>query len=119
MPFKFEKLEVWHESMDLADRIDAIAEDFPKKEMFNLYSQIRRAADSVSLNIAEGSTSISNKEQIKYLNIAIRSCNEVACCIYKAKRRSYIIEDAFTKLYSDYERLVARIQALKKYLNKK
>jgi four helix bundle protein len=51
MPFKFENLKVWHASLDLADAIDAVAMTFPKHELFSLTSQIKRAADSVSLNI--------------------------------------------------------------------
>ena len=116
MPFKFEKLEVWNESMQLADEIDVIVEEFPQKEIFNLSSQIRRAGDSVSLNIAEGSTATSNAEQIRFLNIAIRSCNEVVCCLYKAIRRKYINETNFKILYDKYDRLVARLQAFRNSL---
>ena len=56
MAFKFEGLRTWQLSMDLAKRVNEIADRFPKKELYNLSFQSRRAADSVSLNIAEGST---------------------------------------------------------------
>lgn len=111
MPFKFEKLEVWKDSMNLSDEIDKMTESFPKKEIFNLSSQIRRAADSVSLNIAEGSTGTSNAEQSRFINISIRSCNEVVCCLYKSVRRKYITDSSFKSFYDQYDRLVARLQA--------
>ena len=56
MSFKFEKLKVWNVALELTDEVDAIARSFPKHELFTLASQIKRAADSVVLNIAEGST---------------------------------------------------------------
>lgn len=55
MSFKFEKLIIWQKSMEFGEDIHKISADFPQKEVFNLTSQITRAADSVALNISEGS----------------------------------------------------------------
>ena len=77
MAFKFEKLTVWQRSFDLADDINLLTKSFPREEMFALTSQIRRAADSVCLNIAEGSTGQSNAEFIRFLRYALRSDVEV------------------------------------------
>lgn len=55
MSFKFEKLRIWQLSMDYAEDIYTLSENFPKTEIYNLTSQIRRAVDSIALNIAEGS----------------------------------------------------------------
>jgi four helix bundle protein len=54
MSFKFEKLIVWQKAVDLSG-IHDLTKSFPKDELFVLTAQIKRAADSVSLNIAEGS----------------------------------------------------------------
>jgi len=54
MPFRFEDLDIWKRAIELSDEIDKIAKGFLKIELFNLASQIKRAADSVVLNIAEG-----------------------------------------------------------------
>lgn len=62
MAFKFKNLKVWHASLDLADAIDTVAMKFPKHELYSLSNQIKRAADSFSLNIVEGSTGQSNAE---------------------------------------------------------
>ena len=63
MPFKFEKLEVWQLAIEYIDLIYEIAEQLPKNEEYNLRSQITRAATSVALNIAEGSTSQTNPDK--------------------------------------------------------
>jgi hypothetical protein len=56
MPFKFEKLDVWKAAVELSGLVSEITTKFPKQEQFVLTSQRQRAVDSVSLNIAEGST---------------------------------------------------------------
>jgi four helix bundle protein len=66
MSFKFEKLKVWQKAVDLAADVNELTRTFPKEELFILSAQIKRAADSVSLNIAEGSTGQSNAEFRKF-----------------------------------------------------
>jgi four helix bundle protein len=112
MPFKFEKLKVWQYSLEITDEIDDIIKRFPVHEMYSLSSQMRRAANSVSLNIVEGSTGQSNAEFKRFLRIANRSALEVVGCLYLAKRRNYISESVFSKLYDHIEELVKMIQAL-------
>jgi len=53
--FKFENLIIWQLAMELGENINLISSDFPKKELYNLSSQICRAVDSIALNISEGS----------------------------------------------------------------
>jgi len=65
MGYKFEKLEVWQLALEYSDLIYQIADQLPASENFNLKSQITRAATSIALNIAEGSTSQSDPEQRK------------------------------------------------------
>ena len=116
MPFKFEKLEIWKMAIDLADNIHSLTRNFPKEEMFSLSSQIKRAADSISLNIAEGSTGQSDPEQLRFLGYSQRTCLEVVNCLYLALRRKYISQEQFDKFYSELERLTIKIQAFKKSL---
>jgi four helix bundle protein len=85
--------------MDLGEDIDKMADEFPKKEVFNLSSQIRRAADSIALNISEGAIGQSNPEQRKFMGYSIRSLAEVVTCLHKAKRRNYIDSKEFDKYY--------------------
>ena len=116
MAFKFENLKIWHLSLDLTDEIDSLAQSFPKHEIYSLASQIRRAANSVSLNIVEGSTGLTNAEFKRFLVIANRSALEVVACLYLSIQRKYIDKNIFDDKYQKYEKLVAMIQALIKSL---
>lgn len=93
-----------------------LQEVFSKEEMFSLTSQMKRAADSISLNIAEGSTGQSNPKQVKFLGYSQRSALEVVNCMYLAIKRNYIDQQIFNKFYSDLEKLTVKIQAFKNSL---
>jgi len=86
---------------------------FPKDEAFNLTSQIRRASDSIALNISEGSILQSKLEFRKFLGYSIRSLAEVVTCLYKAKNRKYISEEEFYKLYNESHSLMNQIIAFR------
>ncbi len=88
--YKFEKLEVWQLSVELLDYVYDIEKHLPKDEKFNLSSQFRRAATSVSLNIVEGSTTASDAEKARYLTIALHSYVETYACYLLILRRKYI-----------------------------
>jgi four helix bundle protein len=113
MAFKLEDLRVWQQAVELSGIVDDISKKFPKEELYVLISQIKRAADSVSLNIAEGSTGQTNPEFKRFLGISIRSGIEVIGCIYLAKRRKIISEEDFNKIYSETDQLIKSIQALR------
>ena len=116
MPFKFEKLEIWQMAIEMANEVHLLTREFPKEEMFSLTIQMKRAADSISLNIAEGSTGQSNPEQVRFIGYAQRSALEVVNCLYLANKRNYIDQIEFDKFYNELERLVAKIQAFKNSL---
>lgn len=116
MPFKFEKLIVWQKAVDLSDMINQVTKSFPKDEIYVLTSQMKRAADSVSLNIAEGSTGQSNPEFNRFLGIALRSAIEVVGCIFLAKRRGYISDEDFDRIYKMCEEILVMINALRNSL---
>jgi four helix bundle protein len=99
MQFKFEKLIIWQKAMDYGEEINHMSKKFPKSEVFNLTSQITRAADSIALNISEGSIGQTNAEFKKFMGYSIRSLAEVVTCLYKAKRRNYISDEEFIKHY--------------------
>ncbi|MDY7395255.1 four helix bundle protein [Aureibaculum sp. 2210JD6-5] len=99
MNFKFENLIIWEKAMDMGEEIFILTNEFPKDEMYNLTSQIRRAVDSIALNISEGSIGQTNPEFKKFMGYSIRSLAEVVTCLHKAKRRSYISEIEFNKYY--------------------
>ena len=119
MGFRFEKLNVCQKAADLSNEIDLVAKKFPKVEIFSLGSQIKRAADSVSLNIAEGSTGQTSMEFRRFLNIALRSAIEVVACLYLSLKRKYISVEEYKKYYEEYEVLCKMITKLRDSLQKK
>ncbi len=70
-------LDVWKMAVKLAGRAYEITENYPRTEKYGITSQIRRAAVSISANIAEGAARQSKKEFIQYLSIAMGSASEV------------------------------------------
>lgn len=100
--------------MDFGESIHSMAMKFPKEEIFNLSSQIRRAVDSVALNISEGSIGQTNPEFKKFMSYSIRSLAEVVTCLHKAKRRSYITAEEFDTLYEFAFNLMNQMIAFKK-----
>ncbi len=77
MARNLKKLEIYNLSYNFVLEIYQCTKDFPLFEEQNITSQIRRAAVSVPLNIAEGSAKASKKEFLNYLNIAYGSAKEV------------------------------------------
>jgi four helix bundle protein len=118
MPFKFEKLLIWQLAIEMANNIHLMTRSFPKEEMFSLITQIKKAADSVALNIAEGSTGQSNTEQQRFLGYAQRSGIEVVSALYLAIKRGYITKEIFDIRYNELDSLVKKIQAFRNSLNK-
>ena len=113
MAFKFEGLLVWEMAISLSADVNSLVKTFPVEERYVLSSQFQRAADSVALNIAEGSTGQSTAEFKKFLGYSIRPGIEVISCLYLGKKRRIIYEEDFSKLYTTYQTLIVKIQALR------
>lgn len=117
MKFKFENLIIWQKAMNLGEDINLLTDKFPKKEVYNLSSQILRAVDSVALNISEGSIEQSRPEYRRFIGYSIRSLAEVVTCLHKENRRNYILENEFDKLYLDSFNLMNMMIAFKNKIN--
>ena len=83
-------LEVWKQSIDLVSTVYRISKTFPHEERYGLANQMRRAAVSISSNIAEGAGRGSRKEFSQFLHIALGSLSEVETQIIIAKRLGYL-----------------------------
>lgn len=115
MAFKFEKLEVWRLALEYVDAVYRIAEHLPRPEEHNLKSQIVRAATSIALNIAEGSTGQTNAEQARFLGMALRSLMETVACQELVKRRGYSIDKHLLQsAYDQAEALARKLQAMRR-----
>lgn len=116
MAFKFEGLKVWQRSVELTAHVHELTRAFPREELYVLTSQIQRAADSIALNIAEGSTGQSNAEFKQFLGYAIRSTLEVVACLHLGERRGVVKAAGFEPLYREATEVFRMLQGLRRSL---
>jgi four helix bundle protein len=114
--FNFEKLEVWKKAIEFADAIYRATKTFPADERFGLTDQMRRAAVSISANIAEGASRHSKGDFARFLEIATGSLFEVISHASIAKRRGNLTETAFATIYSAAEELSRMLSGLRRSL---
>lgn len=90
MGFRFRNFPVYKELRVFVREICILANSFPRQEQFELASQLRRAATSSLLNLAEGSMRRSDKELNRFLLISIGSIGEVAAILDLCLDNKYI-----------------------------
>ena len=111
--YGFEKLEVWKNSITLAQLVYNITANFPKNETYGLTSQIRRAIVSVSSNIAEGSSKNSYKDQARFSEMAYGSLLEVLNQLIISYELEYINEECYIECRNQIEVLSRQLNAYK------
>lgn len=116
--FYFEKLDVWQNSRKFSVRIYQITTGFPKEEKFGITSQLRRAAISISANIAEGMSRSGNKDKLRFLNIAYSSAIEVLNFLILCFDLEYLEIEKYESLRSKVELITNQIRALSKSIER-
>ena len=101
--FNFEKLEVWHKSIAFADLVYELTGAFPSDERFGLTNQMRRAAVSISSNIAEGTSRSSSNDYARFIEVATGSLFEIVSQSTIAKRRGFLDEEKYETIYAAAE----------------
>ena len=114
--FRFEELEIWRLAIDYGNKLYDIADGLPGKELYGLGSQLRKAAVSISNNIAEGSGASTSKDFRSFLDISIKSTLETVNILYFALLRRYISKKQRVTLYEEAEKLIRKTRAFKKTL---
>ena len=114
--FKFENLEVWQDSMDWSTEIYSLLDQLPKKEQYGLADQLRRAASSVPLNIAEGSGKFSDKDFTRFLYNARGSLFETVTCLKLAANLNYLKKSEIRDSIKTAHKIHKKLEALIKYL---
>jgi len=114
--FNFEKLEVWQKSIDFADFIYRVTKAFPDDERYGLTNQMRRAAVSISSNIAEGTSRHSRDDYARFLEIATGSIFEVVSQSFLAQRQNYLSEKDSQALYTAAEEQSRMLSGLRRSL---
>jgi len=114
--FNFEKLEVWQEAIDFADTVYTLTRTFPETERFGLTNQMRRAAVSISSNLAEGTSRSSRPDFARFVEIATGSLFEVVSQSTISRRQNFLSETDFKRLYSACEKQSKMLSGLRKSL---
>ena len=115
--FNFEKLDVWQKAVILADVIYSQTRNFPADERFGLTNQMRRAAISISSNIAEGSSRMSQADFSRFIEIATGSVFEVTSQAFIAKKQGFLSKEKFRSIYQATEELSRMLSGLRKSLS--
>ena len=98
--FNFEKLDTWQKPIAFADTVYELTRQFSADERFGLTNQMRRAAVSISSNIAEGTARNSRNDYARFLEIATGSLFEVVSQSFVARRQGFILQPDFDRLYT-------------------
>ncbi len=112
--FSFEKLEVWKRSRVFVSDVYLISKKFPDEEKFGLTSQIRRAAVSVTANIAEGVSRTSKKDQANFSQLSYSSLMEVLSHLYIALDLKYIDQNEMEAMKLNVVQLSKMLSGLRK-----
>ncbi len=114
--YKFQRLDVYQLALEYVDAVYNLSRRLPESERFNLRSQLERAATSIVLNIAEGSTSQSDAEQARFLGMAIRSLLETVACWDLVARRAYVRTEELKEVREQGHILFVKLQAFRNKL---
>ena len=97
----YKDLRIWQKGIEIAEKIYAVTDNFPKTELYGLASQMRRASVSISSNIAEGFVRNHRKEYVQFLYISLGSCAELDTQLIIANKRNYITKSKTEELAED------------------
>ena len=116
--YRFENLEVWTIAMRIVGEAYKITSKFPKTETFALVDQLKRAATSIALNIAEGSGQQTAKSFMLYLNHSKSSVLECVACLRIAEQEGWVENEDLTTINNlikeEYFKLIALVKSLNK-----
>ena len=113
--YSFEKSEVWKEAIQLAVSTYKTTDSFPNEEKFGLISQMRRSSVSVSSNIAEGTSRLTNKDKAHFMTIAYSSALELLNQTIISKELGFISEENYKNIRLEVESITNKINALRKH----
>jgi four helix bundle protein len=113
MGYPFEQLRVWNSATEMIKAVYRLCDRMPKREQYGgLADQIRRAAVSVALNIAEGKGGSSDSEFRRFLRISLRSNSEVVAGVKIAIALGYFEEDGASEVFHKCDETGKGINAL-------
>lgn len=117
MKHNYKKLLVWQKAMNLVVNTYQLLDKFPKEEMYQLNSQIKRAAVSIPSNIAEGSGRKTEKEFSYFLFVAHGSACELDTEVNLSMRLGYISEENYESISQEIEEVKLMILSFERKIN--
>jgi four helix bundle protein len=108
---KFYDLEIWKDANKLAIEIYKITKKFPADERYSTTDQIRRAATSVSANIAEGFGRYHFKDKTKFFYNSRGSILEVQNFIFFFQEIGYLDKNIARDIFGKYEKLIIKVNS--------
>ena len=114
--FNFEKLDVWQEAIRFADLIYEVTRKFPEQERFGLTNQMRRAAVSVSSNLAEGSSRSSRSDFARFVEIATGSLFEALSQARIALNQKFLTSEIYSRISEAAEKQSRMLSGLRRSL---
>jgi four helix bundle protein len=115
----FRELNIWQRSFELVEKVYQLTEDFPSSEKFGLIAQIRRCAVSVPSNIAEGCGRNSDKELIRFLDIALGSAFELETQLLLCQSLQFGEREVINGLIEELHQIQKMINGFMKTLKSK
>ena len=112
----YTKLKVWEKAHGLTIAIYRMSKSFPREEMYGLTSQIRRAAASIPMNLAEGCGRRGPADKARFFEIAYGSASETEYQILLSHDIGYLPDEAYRKLSEDATEIKRMLAALIKKL---
>lgn len=109
MGHNFKEIIAWEKSRDLVVNVYKLTRKFPSDEKFALTSQVKRAAVSISSNIAEGAGRKTNKDFARFLDISLGSAYELESQLINAKDLDFITKNEYNIIYkqlSEVQKLI-------------
>ena len=116
--FSFENLRVYQQARQLVKEVYLLQNRFPKEERYALGDQVRRAAVSITANLAEGSGRQSLREKIRFIEIAFGSMTEVFCELQTACDLGYIRNDELDALRPQFTEIAQMLSGLRNRIKK-
>ena len=114
--FNFEKLDTWNEAIAFADIVYQLTRNFPAEERFGLTNQMRRAAVSISSNLAEGCSRWSRADYARFVEIATGSLFEVVSQATIGRNQGFLDPSAYQQVYDAAEKQSRLLSGLRKSL---
>lgn len=115
----FKDLVVWRKAMMLSVACYRLTRDYPKDEMYGLVAQIRRAAVSVSANIAEGHGREHTRSFVQFLRVAQGSRKELETHLMISEQVDLVSRDVLAPHYALVDEIGRMLRALIRTLEEK